>query len=143
MLEGRPRCPPAGLLPPKLPPFDPEDVFDVQGFPWDFMVRAPGAEGTEHFELLRRAGRQPFVRPARAEASTGCRRLLIAASSEFTHNESAVFFGRGRAVSVRSMTSSPRPASRPVILYAGPTGVGKSSVLDAGLMPRLIRLATR
>ena len=54
----------------------------------------------------------------------------------FTAREAAVFFGRGPAIrALYDLVTS--PTSRPVILYAGPTGVGKSSVLDAGLTPRL------
>ena len=54
----------------------------------------------------------------------------------FTAREAAVFFGRSRAIrELYDLVTS--PTSRPVILYAGPTGVGKSSVLDAGMTPRL------
>ena len=54
----------------------------------------------------------------------------------FTRDESAVFFGRGRAIrEIYNLVID--PGTRPVILYYGPTGVGKSSVLDAGLVPRL------
>ncbi len=31
------------------------------------------------------------------------------------------------------------PKTYPVVLYHGPTGVGKSSILEAGLLPRLER----
>src|SRR5271166_655201 len=54
----------------------------------------------------------------------------------FTRDESAVFFGRGRAIREIYNLFIDR-STRPVILYYGPTGVGKSSVLDAGLVPRL------
>ena len=54
----------------------------------------------------------------------------------FTRDEAAVFFGRGRAIrELYNLVLD--PGARPVILYYGPTGVGKSSVLDAGLAPRL------
>ena len=54
----------------------------------------------------------------------------------FTREEAAVFFGRGRAIrELYNLVLD--PGTRPVILYYGPTGVGKSSVLDAGLTPRL------
>jgi len=54
----------------------------------------------------------------------------------FTRDESAVFFGRGRAIrEIYNLVID--PGTRPVIVYYGPTGVGKSSVLDAGLVPRL------
>ena len=54
----------------------------------------------------------------------------------FTRDEAAVFFGRGRAIrELYNLVID--PGTRPVILYYGPTGVGKSSVLDAGLVPRL------
>ena len=54
----------------------------------------------------------------------------------FTARDAAVFFGRGQAIrALYGLVTS--NVSRPVILYAGPTGVGKSSVLDAGMTPRL------
>ena len=52
----------------------------------------------------------------------------------FTRDEAAVFFGRGKAIrELYNLVTD--PGTRPVILYYGPTGVGKSSVLDAGLLP--------
>ena len=47
-----------------------------------------------------------------------------------------MFFGRSRAIrELYNLVTD--PGTRPVILYYGPTGVGKSSVLAAGLLPRL------
>jgi hypothetical protein len=51
----------------------------------------------------------------------------------YTHSDSLVFFGRGREA--RDL-SSLIVANQVVVLY-GPVGVGKTSLLNAGLIPRL------
>ena len=56
----------------------------------------------------------------------------------FQRKHAPVFFGRGKAIRVLYDLIR-NPTSPRVILYYGPTGVGKSSVLDAGLLPRLER----
>ena len=57
----------------------------------------------------------------------------------FTRKEARIFFGRGREI--RELYDKARrsgEAGEPdVLLFCGQTGVGKSSVLDAGLRPRL------
>ena len=54
----------------------------------------------------------------------------------FTRKDAEVFFGRGHQIrELYDRLTAPRTA--PIILFYGQSGVGKSSVLDAGLIPRL------
>jgi len=118
-----------------LAAFDPEDVADDRGFPWDFQVR-PGAERTERTSLADLAGDPLLGLPALPSGGYLPPKPYPEPLQRFTAREASVFFGRGRAIrELYDLVTS--PTSRPVILYAGPTGVGKSSVLDAGLTPRL------
>lgn len=54
----------------------------------------------------------------------------------FTARDSEIFFGRGRQIRdmYERLTS---PETPPIVLFYGQSGVGKSSLLDAGLFPRL------
>ncbi|MEZ5944069.1 MAG: CHAT domain-containing protein [Planctomycetaceae bacterium] len=54
----------------------------------------------------------------------------------FRAEDAPLFFGRGH--DIRNMYQRiTSPDAAPVMLYYGPAGVGKSSLLDAGLIPRL------
>lgn len=56
--------------------------------------------------------------------------------SRFTRAHSEIFFGRGHQIrELYDRLTAPRMA--PIILFYGQSGVGKSSILDAGLIPRL------
>ena len=118
-----------------LAAFGPEDVADDRGFPWDFQVR-PGAERTGRTSLADLAGDPLLGLPALPPGGYLPPKPYPEPLQRFTAREAYVFFGRGQAIrELYDLVTS--PTSRPVILYAGPTGVGKSSVLDAGLTPRL------
>jgi hypothetical protein len=54
----------------------------------------------------------------------------------YTREHARIFFGRGRQVRDLYNRISD-PLSQPVILLYGQSGVGKSSLLEAGLLPRL------
>jgi hypothetical protein len=117
-----------------VPAFSTEDIADDLGFPWRLHVR-DGAEDAEQ-ESLPKLARQPLLAlpalpPARWLPPTPYRHL-----QRFTRDEAHVFFGRGREIAdLHALATS--PTARRVILYSGATGVGKSSVLDAGVLPRL------
>jgi hypothetical protein len=112
--------------------FAPEDVTDDRGFPWD--LRSRDGSNVEHISLPELAGDPLFGLPGlskREHLPDSPYRGL----KRFTRKDAAVFFGRGQAIrELYNLATSP---SGPVILYSGPTGVGKSSILDAGLVPRL------
>lgn len=56
----------------------------------------------------------------------------------FTRKDAEVFFGRGHQIrELYDRLTAPRTA--PIILFYGQSGVGKSSILAAGLLPRLER----
>ena len=109
------------------------DPTDERGFPWELRF-APGAELERRWSLPEAAGNPLFGLPApRVDClpETPHRGL-----QPFTRRETAVFFGRSRAIrELYNLVTD--PGTQPVILYYGPTGVGKSSVLAAGLLPRL------
>jgi hypothetical protein len=114
--------------------FDSRDIADDNGFPWKLFVR-DGAEPIEQETLARMAGKPllalPSLPPVASLPPTPYRGL-----ERFTRKEAHLFFGRAREIAdlyhrVTSLTT------RPVILLSGPTGAGKSSMLDAGLTPRL------
>jgi len=115
-------------------PFSTEDIADDLGFPWKLYVR-DGAEAVEQ-ESLPKLARQPLLGlpplpPATWLPPTPYRHL-----QRFTRTEAHVFFGRGQEIAdLYGLVIS--PTARRVILYSGATGVGKSSVLDAGILPRL------
>lgn len=54
----------------------------------------------------------------------------------FERADAAVFFGRGQDIR-RLYSALTDPSAAPIVLFFGATGVGKSSLLDAGLRPRL------
>lgn len=118
-----------------LAAYRPEDISDTFGFPWDLQVR-PGAERTERMSLADLAGDPLLGLPALPPGGYLPPKPYPEPLQPFTLREAHVFFGRGWAIrALYNLVTS--PVSRPVILYSGPTGVGKSSVLDAGLTPRL------
>src|SRR5271157_926285 len=107
------------------------DPTDDHGFPWEFR---PGTELVERWSLPDAAGNPEFGLPRlpdRDLPETPFRHL-----NWFTAEHAEVFFGRG--YQVREMYEEViDPAGPPILLLYGASGVGKSSLLDAGLVPRL------
>ncbi len=108
----------------------PEPV-DDQGFPWDFRA---GTEMIERWSLPDAAGNPEFGLPPLPQ-----RDLPICPFRHlawFTAEQAEVFFGRG--YQVRELYDAVTDTSgQPVVFLYGASGVGKSSLLDAGLVPRL------
>ena len=107
------------------------DPTDDHGFPWEFR---PGTELVERWSLPDAAGNPEFGLPRlpdRDLPETPFRHL-----NWFTAEHAEVFFGRGYQVRelYEQVTDTSGP---PILLLYGASGVGKSSLLDAGLMPRL------
>lgn len=102
-------------------------------WPWLLKLR-PGAERVAQWSLPEAAGDPLFGLPPvkpRDLPESPYRHLY-----RFEDQHAEVFFGRGREIRelYQRVTA---PDSPPVVLFYGPAGVGKSSLLDAGLIPRL------
>ncbi len=103
-------------------------------WPWDLYV-APGAEEeVRRWSLPRVAKDYTFGLPPLPSIDLPLSPFKHLAP--FTREDAPVFFGRGREI--RELYEEvTRPDGAPVVLLFGPTGVGKSSLLGAGLLPRL------
>ncbi|HZF10095.1 MAG TPA: CHAT domain-containing protein [Thermoanaerobaculia bacterium] len=103
-------------------------------WPWDLHV-APGAEEETRRWSLPRVVRDPLFGlpplPAMDLPLSPFKHL-----APFTREDAPVFFGRGREI--RELYEEvTRPEGAPLVLLFGATGAGKSSLLAAGLLPRL------
>lgn len=113
--------------------FVPEVVADDR-WPWDLYV-APGAEERVARWSLPLAARDPLfglpLPPAMDLPLSPFKHL-----DWFTREDAEVFFGRGQEI--RDLYEAVTlPDAAPIVLLFGATGVGKSSLLAAGLAPRL------
>jgi formylglycine-generating enzyme required for sulfatase activity len=107
------------------------DPTDDHGFPWEFR---PGNELVERWSLPDAAGNPEFGLPTLPQRDLPERPFRNL--SWFTAEHAEVFFGRG--YQVRELYQQVTDASGPpILLLYGASGVGKSSILDAGLVPRL------
>ncbi len=117
-----------------LIPLEEEETEPVAGrWPWLLRLRQ-GAERVAQWSLPDAAGDPLFGLPPvqpRALPESPYRHLY-----RFEAEHAEVFFGRGYEIRdlYQRVTA---PDSPPVILFYGPAGVGKSSLLDAGIIPRL------
>lgn len=110
------------------------DVVAEDRWPWDLYV-APGAEERLARWSLPLAARDPLFGlpplPAMDLPLSPFKHLAW-----FGREDAPVFFGRGREIrDLYEAVSTPDTA--PIVLLFGATGVGKSSLLAAGLAPRL------
>jgi hypothetical protein len=103
-------------------------------WPWDLHI-APGAEEeVRRWSLLREARNPLFGLPPLPAMDLPLSPFKHLAP--FTRDDAPVFFGRGREI--RELYEEvTRPDGAPIVLLFGPTGAGKSSLLGAGLLPRL------
>ncbi len=108
---------------------------EIQGrLPWDLYVASGAEEHVNHWSLPLVA-RNPFfglpALPAMDLPLSPFKHL-----SSFTREDAVVFFGRGREIRELFEAVTPQDGA-PIVLLFGATGVGKSSLLAAGLQPRL------
>jgi len=113
--------------------FVPDEVADDR-WPWDLYV-APGAEERLARWSLPLAARDPLFGlpplPPMDLPAAPFKHL-----SWFGRQDAHVFFGRGREI--RDLYEAvTRPDGESIVLLFGATGAGKSSLLAAGLVPRL------
>ena len=108
------------------------DSSDDHGFPWEFRV---GNELAKQWSLADAAG-DPLLGlprlPERDLPESPFRHLAW-----FAAEHAEVFFGRGYQIRELYEGITDKSGS-PIHLLYGASGVGKSSLLDAGLVPRLI-----
>ena len=110
-----------------------EEAQAADRWPWDLYMRE-GARVTAYWSLPDAVDNPLFGLPALPDQplpEQPFRRL-----ARFTHCQAQIFFGRGYQIrALYNLVTS--PAAAPIILFYGQSGVGKSSILDAGLVPRL------
>ena len=102
---------------------------------WPWLLKfKPGAERVAQWSLPEAAGDPLFGLPSvpqRDLPESPYRHLF-----RFEAEHAEVFFGRGHEIRELYQRVTASDAA-PVVLFYGPSGVGKSSLLDAGLIPRL------
>ncbi len=118
-----------------LVPVDGEEevAHDAGRWPWLLKFK-PGAERVAQWSLPEAAGDPLFGLPPvpqRDLPESPYRHLY-----RFEAEHAEVFFGRGHEIRELYQRVTASDAA-PVVLFYGPSGVGKSSLLDAGLIPRL------
>jgi hypothetical protein len=109
-----------------------EDVREVtKGLPW--LLRPSSGVPVLHWGLFE--GDPLFGLPKIRDDIT-VPQVPVRRLEWFRRDDARIFFGRGRAIRTLYDAMTGRSGS-PIVLYYGATGAGKSSVLHAGLMPRL------
>jgi CHAT domain len=111
-----------------------EDISDLTGMPWDLYPSEPPVS-VARWTLF---DKDPYFGLPGIPEDIPLPPKPFVYLEHFQRKHAPVFFGRGKAIRVLYDLIR-NPTSPKVILYFGPTGVGKSSVLDAGLLPRLER----
>ena len=110
-----------------------EAVAHTDRWPWELYVNE-GAEAVRTWSLPNAVGDNTFGLPSLPKGDlpeTPYRRL-----EWFREGDAEVFFGRGREIrDLYEQVTSPSVA--PILFLYGQSGVGKSSLLEAGLLPRL------
>ena len=102
-------------------------------FPWEMYLRH-GAENVKDWNLPRAASNPLFGLPLPKEYYLRLPNAPFVGLHYFREDDAAVFFGRG--AQIRALYNHLR-GIHPIILMYGKSGVGKSSMLDAGLVPRI------
>jgi len=117
---------------------DPAADHIAQGLPWEIYV-LQGAEDALQWNLPDAAGDPLFGLPALPKTDlppSPFRNILW-----FRREDAPIFFGRG--YEIRTLYQRVTAANgAPIVLFYGQSGVGKSSLLAAGLLPRLGQVQT-
>ena len=109
----------------------------IDRFPWDIYFKE-GAELVKHWNLPEAVENPLFglPEPERRNLPDAPFRFL----ERYKREHAEIFFGRSYYIRDLFNTAMDSMAA-PVILFYGQSGVGKSSMLDAGLFPRLEQVA--
>ena len=112
-----------------------QDISGGDGLPWDLFVR-PGAEQVERWDLFENA---PLFGLPDLPDDIGWPNEPYNNLEYFQREHARIFFGRGRPIRelFNLLTLPAGAAESRLIFYYGQTGVGKTSVLAAGLLPRV------
>ncbi|HKI17758.1 MAG TPA: CHAT domain-containing protein, partial [Isosphaeraceae bacterium] len=115
-----------------------EDITDDDGFPWVVQYR----KGSEHIERWNLFEDDPLFGLPDLPADIGWPVEPYRNLEYFQRDHARIFFGRGREIRelFNLLTFPPESAESRLIFYYGQTGVGKTSVLAAGLLPRVENL---
>lgn len=105
------------------------------GFPWELHEREGSSEFVDKWSLPSVANDPLFGLPKLDETN------LPASPYKhlhwFTRKDAEIFFGRGWQI--RELYDTLTSGTQPVVLFYGQSGVGKSSLLDAGVLPYLAK----
>ena len=119
-----------------------EEVTDEDGFPWEVQYR----KGSDHIERWNLFEDDPLFGLPDLPSDIGWPVEPYRNLEYFQRDHARIFFGRGRAIRelYNLLTLPAEAAESRLLFYYGQTGVGKTSVLAAGLLPRVETLfATR
>lgn len=106
--------------------------------PWNLCVR-PGSEETKAWNLPNAVGNPLYGLPALPEMDLPD--MPYRHLNWFRRTDAETFFGRGHEIrDLYQRVTAPHGA--PIVLFYGQSGVGKSSLLAAGLLPRLEQVCT-
>ena len=105
------------------------------GFPWQISVK-PGAETVLAWNLPLAAKNYLFNLDLPPDIPVPNKPFL--SLNRFERQHARIFFGRGKDIRALANKVIDKGYNR-VLLFYGQSGVGKSSLLDAGLLPRLAR----
>ncbi len=105
----------------------------AQGLPWEMYTR-PGATLAAEWSLPAAAGNPLWNLPPLPPLDLPAKPFRDL--SWFRRADAPIFFGRGQQIR-QLYTLVTDGQSDPLVLFYGQSGVGKSSLLDAGLLPRL------
>lgn len=103
------------------------------GYPWDIYVM-PGASSVLDWSLYDATGDYLFNLPL--PTHYGIPGRPFKSLQRFERNDARIFFGRGKEIRDLYNKVIDRGINT-VILFYGESGTGKSSMLEAGLLPRL------
>jgi WD40 repeat protein len=115
------------------------DATTPDRFPWDLFLK-PGAEIVLQWNLPEAASNPLAGLPAVVGVSD-LPEMPFRFLDRYKREDAPVFFGRARYI--RDLYDRlTNPEGSPVVLLCGQSGVGKSSLLEAGLLPRLEAVCT-